>query len=136
MKIYTSYFGNLRNLAKSGICPINIALWQPKFFGGFSILILAPKRYMLNDSLTEEQYTNMYKKDVLAQVNPSQIISMIKAYGNGNDVALLCYEKPSDFCHRHIFAEWFTRTTGIEVTEFGVSAVKEEKPKIIEQTLF
>lgn len=24
------------------------------------------------------------------------------------DILLCCYEKPEDFCHRHILAEWFT----------------------------
>ena len=25
---------------------------------------------------------------------------------NGKNIALICYEKPSDFCHRHLVAEW------------------------------
>ena len=24
-------------------------------------------------------------------------------------VALICYEKPSDFCHRHLVADWLTK---------------------------
>ena len=26
-----------------------------------------------------------------------------------NDIALICYEKPSDFCHRHLVAEWLNQ---------------------------
>ena len=28
---------------------------------------------------------------------------------NGKDIALICYEKPSDFCHRHLVAEWLNK---------------------------
>ena len=31
---------------------------------------------------------------------------------------MLCYEKPSDFCHRHILAAWLTEH-GHTVTELG-----------------
>lgn len=24
-------------------------------------------------------------------------------------IALICYEKPSDFCHRHLVAEWLNQ---------------------------
>ena len=32
-------------------------------------------------------------------------------------IALVCYEKPSDFCHRHLVADWFNKN-GIECKEF------------------
>ena len=38
-------------------------------------------------------------------------------YNNKNfDIVLLCYEKPDEFCHRHLVAEWFNRN-GIYVVE-------------------
>ena len=30
----------------------------------------------------------------------------------------LCFEKPSDFCHRHLFAEWMQLSTGVIITEW------------------
>ena len=24
-------------------------------------------------------------------------------------IALICYEKPTDFCHRHLVADWFNK---------------------------
>jgi hypothetical protein len=27
----------------------------------------------------------------------------------GKDIALVCYEKPEDFCHRHLVAEWLKK---------------------------
>ena len=33
---------------------------------------------------------------------------MVYGFTTGDeDIALICYEKPSDFCHRHLVAEWF-----------------------------
>jgi uncharacterized protein (DUF488 family) len=32
---------------------------------------------------------------------------------------LLCYEKPGDFCHRHIVAEWLHNNLGVHVEEFN-----------------
>ena len=52
----------------------------------------------------------------------------------GKDVALCCYEKPGDFCHRHILAKWITENTGIEITEFGV--VEKKEPKYEQANLF
>ena len=33
-------------------------------------------------------------------------------------IALVCYEKPSDFCHRHLVAKWINENTNIEVREY------------------
>ena len=37
--------------------------------------------------------------------------------GYDKDVALVCYEKPSDFCHRHLVADWLNKN-GFECKEF------------------
>lgn len=38
---------------------------------------------------------------------------------HSKDVALLCCEKPSDFCHRHLVADWF-RKNGVPCEELNV----------------
>lgn len=119
MNSYTSYFAKVPTLVKNDIIPIGIALWQPKFFSGHTIGLIAPKRYMLNDSLSEDEYTEMYIKDVLEKLDLNLFISLVNKISKGKDVAFCCYEKPSDFCHRHIFAKWFTEKTGEIIEEFG-----------------
>ena len=37
-----------------------------------------------------------------------------------HDCVLLCYEKPGDFCHRHILANWLEENFGFKVEEFRV----------------
>ena len=92
MKIYTSYFGNHRKLAASNIKMICVALGKPKYYNAPQIIEVAPRRYMLDDKWTYEEYTNMYLNDVLAKVNPQELIQTIQKYSDGKDIALCCYE--------------------------------------------
>ncbi len=139
MKIYTSYFARAKKLRDSGIMPIGISLWPPKFFNGMNLGTVAPKRYMLNDALSEEEYTRLYMKDVLGYVDPKGFIKELERIGRGQDVALCCFEKPGDFCHRHILAKWLTERTGVEIIEHGYDPnqpPKPEAPKVEQATLF
>lgn len=131
MRIYTSYFGNLKALHKSGVVPVSIALWKPKWYKGLSLKEVAPKAYMLNDSLTEDEYVGMYYRNVLYPINAYSILDKLKAMTNGKDCALLCYEKPGDFCHRNLLAKWLKDQTGIEIEEF--ESAPEVEPQ---QSLF
>jgi uncharacterized protein (DUF488 family) len=43
---------------------------------------------------------------------PQQVIDELP-----EGAVLLCYEKPTDFCHRHVAARWLMEGTNVEVTE-------------------
>ena len=136
MKIYTSYFAKAAILRKAGIVPIGVALWPPRFFRGIYMKQVAPRRYMLDDRLTDEEYIRMYRNDVLRLVDARSFIQDLERASRGMDVALWCFEKPGDFCHRHILAKWLNEQTGIAVSEFGVAESKQETPKPEQQSLF
>lgn len=140
MNIYTSYFGNIRKLERAGVIPVGISLGRNKYISCQYLQYLAPKRYMLDDKWTDEEYIQMYKKDVLSKVNINILREDIRAISkNGTrDVALLCYEKPTDFCHRHIFAEWMLEQTGYEIEEFGLGrrVILNTQPDPIQTSLF
>ena len=136
MKIYTSYFAKAAILRKAGIVPIGVALWPPRFFRGISMKQVAPRRYMLDDRLTDEEYIRMYRSDVLRLVDARSFIQDLERASRGMDVALCCFEKPGDFCHRHILAKWLNEQTGIEVSEFGVAESRQETLKPEQQSLF
>ena len=36
----------------------------------------------------------------------------------GTEIALICYEKPENFCHRHLVAEWL-QEAGYQVQEYN-----------------
>lgn len=135
MEIYTSYFAKTAALKAKGIIPIAISLYPPKWFQGSSIPTLAPKRYMLDDSLSEEKYTQLYVNDVLDKLDIGFLFKTIEALAYGKPVALLCFEKPGDFCHRHIVADWLKEKTGLCIEEYKFEEAKKSE-KTQEPTLF
>lgn len=138
MKFYTSYFGRLGALRQAGIVPICIARGIPKFYGGSVEQSVAPYSWMLKGGITREQYIDAYLYKVLKNVDPNKFLLKCEEISQGRDVALLCYEKPTDFCHRHLLAEWIEKETGVEVKEFGVIGEpwNPKNPKVIQNDLF
>lgn len=116
MKIFTSYFGNVATLKKCGVHPISIARWSPRGWDGDRLTWLAPTVYMLKEA-SHEEYVRMYQ-EICRGVNIEWLIRQLSMMAGGKDVALLCYERPNEFCHRHMLAEYLT-DHGIKVTEFN-----------------
>jgi len=138
MKIYTSYYGNMRKLDRAGILPISISLGVPGWFKGSKLSYLAPTRKMLDPEMSEEEYIKLYK-GILGRIKVETLREDISNLTRGKDVdiALLCWEKPGDFCHRHLFAEWMKEQTGYEIEEFGGIKKKETVTiEAIQQPLF
>lgn len=133
MVIYTSYFGNNRKLTAANIKPICIAVGRPRFFSGPQMLNVAPTRYMISAACSTKEYIKLYE-DILSMQDAFKVLEQIKSLSEGKDVALCCYEKPEDFCHRHLLAEWITKNTGIEIKEFSVS--EKITPEYIQQSFF
>lgn len=138
MKIYTSYFGNVRNLRANGIVPVCIARGIPKYFYGKVFQDVAPYSWMLKTDVSREEYVDAYFNKVLSVVDPKNLIEKLEKISKGKDVALCCYEKPTDFCHRHLLAKWIKDMLGIEVTEFGVMGEPwdSKNPKVVQGSLF
>lgn len=116
MKIYTSYFSNMREITKRNIVPINIALWPPRFYRGKSLSYVAPSRSILKDTKNNEEYIARYKNEILSRLDVNKLLRDIEELSQGRDVALLCYEKPGDLCHRHLLAEYMN-ANGCDVHE-------------------
>ena len=121
MKIVTSYYPMINELTDAGYVPISIAGGTPEWYLGLIYKKLAPK-YMFfkrykDKELDEEGYIKQYNALVLDQLNLRKVLSDLEILG-GSRLALLCYEKPRDFCHRHLVAEWITRNTEMYVGEF------------------
>ena len=120
MKIYTSYFANLKNLEKENIFPIGICCYTTKWFNGTNIRAIESISDILEKCKSSHaEYEKRYRAEVLSIFKDINIlINRISYISGGKDVALCCYEKPSDFCHRHIVAKWLEEQAGIEVKEF------------------
>lgn len=113
MVIYTSYFAQLKKVKN----PISIALWKPKWYNGPELLSLAPTKNILNTWKNSnktandwQKYITSYNNDILAKLDINSLLEELKQiYPNENFVTLLCYEKPEDYCHRHIVSEWLIK---------------------------
>jgi uncharacterized protein YeaO (DUF488 family) len=119
--IYTSYFAKINQLPTNAIC-ISISRHAPKGYNGLEYKELAPSWEILRDykvNNNRKEYTDEFLKK-LKTMDPQKLINDLYALIGGNqdkDIVLVCYEKPENFCHRQIIAEWLTRN-GYPVQEY------------------
>ena len=131
--VYTSYFGKLKKVSKlmdgKIYIPYSIAFSTPNWFMGPRIKSLMPDYDLLEDyktgSIGIERYTNRYKNKVLRDLDVDKVILELESFlpdtvdrrliemdcsimeTEDINILLCCYEKPEDFCHRHILSKWF-----------------------------
>jgi hypothetical protein len=95
---------------------VAISASVPKDYNGRSCKKLAPPYWMVKKSksgeMTDEEFEREFKRCVLEKLDAREILEKI-----GDDAILLCWEKPGEFCHRTLVAEWLSRELGIEVKE-------------------
>lgn len=109
--IYTSYYAKMRSIP-STVCCISISRGIPSWYHGLSYNKLAPrwetvKKYKNGGSW--EDYVREYYETVLDKLDPEEVYNDLMRLSGGKDVVLLCYEKSTDNCHRHIISEWLRR---------------------------
>jgi hypothetical protein len=111
MNIFTSYFAVVEKLPLS-IYPVSIALFPPKGWKFDEFRPLAPTPEILNayrKDHDEAKYRESYIKMLMQrQIRSSCFVNNWLKSRYIGDVALICYERPGAFCHRHIVAEWLT----------------------------
>jgi len=80
---------------------------------------LAPRVELLNAYkkkwIDEETFEKVYRELLQSRRITGRLIA--DWLESDKDVILLCYEKPNEFCHRHIVAAWFEILLGIHVPE-------------------
>jgi uncharacterized protein YeaO (DUF488 family) len=116
--IYTSYFAKLRKLPET-IIPISICGKAPDWYKGLQYKKLAPKYEFFmqwKQNHDNEYYIKCFNEQVLSNLSAETIVSELENMADNKDIALICYEKPSDFCHRHLVAKWLC-DNGIECKE-------------------
>lgn len=124
--IYTSYFAKIKELENHNIIPISICAKAPDWYKGLQYKKLAPKyRFFMEwkKNHDNDYYIDHFKAEVLDRLDATDVIldfsKMVHGFNVGeNDIALICYEKQSDFCHRHLVAKWLNQN-GYECEELG-----------------
>lgn len=145
--IYTSYFAKLKEIEKlnknskeNGLyIPISICGKAPEWYNGLQYKKLAPKYNFFMEwkkNQDNDYYIEHFQKEVLDNLEVLNVLeglykllddkmnNFLKLFNCapwGNSfihIVLMCYEKPSDFCHRHLVANWIN-------TSFKKEIVKE-----------
>lgn len=129
--IYTSYY------AKHGSNPkaIGISYSVPKWFDkSRHLCMLAPTWDLVggykDGSITQQEYTTRY----VQLLEGREIDPMGIAHNLPEGTILLCYERPGDFCHRRVLAEWVEQTTGVKIPEWK-DPEQEKKDQIVDDLL-
>lgn len=136
MEIYTSYYANMKKIKEKypDATFISIAMKKPDYIEVLEYKKLAPKwtfwkiwKDNISKKGNNEYYIKEYYNQVLSLLNPNIVLyELEKLSGNSDMVVLLCYEKPQDFCHRHIVADWITKNTKMNIKELQIGDVKNE----------
>lgn len=121
--IYTSYFGKMRKFPNN-VIPVAICALVPSWYKGAQYPKLAPDYDMLMQwkcDHNNDDYAECFNSAVLGNLDVMRTahelhmlipekarIQMQHSVWSSPDwhIALLCYEKPTDFCHRHFVADW------------------------------
>lgn len=129
--IYTTYYDNIKNLPKAMI-PISIAGKAPDNYNGLEFKKLAPKRDFFmewKENKDNSYYVKCFNERILNNLDfhyiYEDLIDIAEDFVNSlpeDDVrkqqqklglpyfiTLVCYEKPNEFCHRHIIRDWFNK---------------------------
>jgi len=105
-------FCKTKRTRKHNIIPISICCKAHDWYKGLQNKKLAPKYGFFMEwkkNHDNNYYIEHFQKEVLDNLDILDVVRNlidIQNKENKNDIALICYEKPSDFCHRHLVAEW------------------------------
>ena len=116
------------NYARSATFHLSFAISKkpPDWYTGKCLPQLAPTWELLKaykqEEITQQDYVEVYiallKK---RQYTPQRILDALP-----DNSRLLCYEAPSDFCHRRVLAKWIEDDTGVIIPEY----ISEEQLKL------
>ena len=131
--IFTTYFGKVKDLPEN-IIPISICGKAPSWWKGLEYKALAPKWDFFKvwkETQDNDYYIEHFQTDVLDKLNIEKVlidlqlmmpfdfrVNMKKSVAAdwNYHIALVCYEKPDAFCHRHLVAQWLEKH-GVQVRE-------------------
>ena len=124
--MYTSRYAAAHVILPSGLAPVRITR------GGYrrrldyrlagTVRQLAPGDPVWEARDDPGRYAELYGQqlDALGTDEARQLLQEVR--GKTPGVVLLCFEdlsKPGAWCHRRLFAEWWTKNTGEDVPELG-----------------
>lgn len=142
--ITTSRYWSKALIVKSGLAPVGASIGLPKFPVGYDLVgsvgMLAP--FGLLGIEDHDEFRRRYRRR-LNGYGVEKIQWVLTALAKGGTVSgdgklgtpylgvvLLCFEdlsKPSEWCHRRMFAEWWEEKTGDTVPELTLELLEAAK---------
>ena len=65
----------------------------------------------------ERYYVEHFVRCLRYSLNQNDVVEDLFELAENSDIALVCYEKTGDFCHRHLVASWLMEAN-FDVIEF------------------
>ncbi len=151
----TSYYANLRNLDLTKNVPVAISGDEGKLAGfeGKGMRKLSPypffkiwkareveierafergkidfAEYAKLKEENQNDYIQKFYEKVLKPQDPAQVFEEL-----GENAVLVCFEKPTEFCHRFLVASWLEMSLGVKIEEAGFereAKVQENKQNL------
>jgi hypothetical protein len=129
-RIFTSRYSN--PALQTGECAcVGITRYPPRFDLPYELVAnlycLAPTTGMLRVAKRPgggEQFVRLYRERLDA-LGVDRVIQLIRAFNDGRDVVLLCFEDLRDGtsrCHRRMLAEWIHERLGLMIDELPDSS--------------
>lgn len=126
--IYTGYYGGLTSIAGditkvqvSNSAPVPVDIKFEKAIPDWAFIVKPYKDGLITKEEYEQRYTLQLDKF------REKILGVIKYFSSADkDYILLCYEKPGDFCHRHILADYINKA-------LGENTIREYMPEVHNQ---
>ena len=112
--MFTGYFAKLKEYKQAGLIPISISEKAPDWYDSLEYKKLAPKWAFFQEwKYGSHKGDNEYQQ-VLKPLTVENVLEDLANLAGGelDKVILLCYEKPADFCHRHLVADWINKHKG------------------------
>ena len=124
--IFTSYFGKIKKFPVN-VFPVAICAGVPSWYTGSVYSKLAPPYELLMQwkcDHNNDNYEECFNEVVLNKLEIIRVLDDLQLmlpddirrkmqspvyHSSDYHIALVCYEKPTDFCHRHIVADWLKR---------------------------
>lgn len=159
-KMKTSYYANLKRIDTKKYSPVAISSDEGKMVGfeGRAMRNLSPysffrkwkareieidklwqskmlseQEYLAFKEQNEDDYIEKFYNRVLKPLNPQDIYCQL-----GENAVLLCFEKPTKFCHRFLVAGWLENSLGITIDELGFKQdikVQQNKQRLKDKLL-
>jgi hypothetical protein len=135
LRIFTSFWMN-QELGGVDAVMVSTSRGRPRWSLPFSyrrLDELAP-----GDAAWREQEQEAFEGAYRAQLEAlgvEKIVSDLEGIGDGRPLVALCWEKPGQFCHRRLLADFLEREAGIVVPELRAGMLPQRED-VTEQRLF